>query len=521
MSNGSDLAQELDVAQLMPAQYAAYRPLVADGLRFFLEQIPPHRLAGIMADQLEMPPSASLAERVVGLMRHCPSLHKLGQVVARDRRLAPDLRQRLQQLESLAPTTPAADVLAVLRREVGQAATLAVGTHALAEASVAVVVPFAWREPGSSTPTAGVFKVLKPGVEERLQEELAIWPALGGFLEERCAHYGLPALEYRDTLDRVRKLLLNEIRLDLEQAHLAAAARTYADSPAVLIPRLLPFCTSRVTAMERVHGGKVTDADLSADRRRRLAETMVEALVARPFWSDAQAATFHADPHAGNLFLSRDGRLAILDWSLVARLSKAQREEVVQLVLGALSLDDARVCRALAALGGRPAQSAALRPAVADSLRQVRRGTFPGFEWLLGLLDRLAGSGAMGFPEELVLFRKALLSLSGVVADVSPGCSSDRVLINVGAERFLRELPGRALTPADSRAFATHLSIADLFGLWASFPATTARFWIGTWQDALGTLRRPAAGLAGPPPASGSTLHWPRRGTALGSQSVR
>jgi len=177
--------------------------------------------------------------------------------------------------------------------------------------------------------------------------------------------------------------------------------------------------------------------------------------------------------------------LAILDWSLVAQLTKAQREEVLQVVLGALTLDDARIGRALAALAGSPPRVAALRPAVADALRQVRRGIFPGFDWLLGLLDRLATSGAMGFPEDLVLFRKALLSLSGVVADVSAGCSSDRVLFNAGAERFLRELPGRALTPAGSRAFATHLSIADLFGLWASFPATATRYWLGTWQDAL------------------------------------
>ena len=489
MWDGLEFVSALDVGQLVPAAYAAYRPLVADGLCFFLEHLPPHRLAGIMAGQLEMPGSASLVERVVGLMRHCPSLHKLGQVVARDRRLAPDLRLRLQRLESLAPSTPTPDVLAAVGREVGRAANLAVGTRALAEASVAVVVPFTWRERGAPTAQEGVFKVLKPGVEERLQEELDIWGALGAFLEERSAHYGLPVPDYRDTLERVRLLLLNEVRLDLEQAHLAAAARTYADSPAVLIPRLLPFCTPRVTAMERVHGCKVTDADLPAGRRRRLAETVVEALVAGPFWSDAQAATFHADPHAGNLFFSRDGRLAILDWSLVAQLSKAQREEVLQVVLGALTLDDARICRALEALAGRPPRGAALRLAVADGLRQVRRGIFPGFDWLLGLLDRLAISGAMGFPEELVLFRKALLSLSEVVADISAGCSSDRVLFNAGAERFLRELPGRALTPAHSRAFATHLSIADLCGLWASFPATTARFWLGTWQDALGALR--------------------------------
>jgi len=244
-------------------------------------------------------------------------------------------RNARSKKSSLAPTTPTPDVLAAIGREVGRAATLAVGTQALAEASVAAVVPFTWCEPGAPAAQEGVFKVLKPGVEERLQEELDIWGALGAFLEERSAQYGLPVPDYRDTLERVRLLLLNEVRLDLEQAHLAAAARTYADSPAVLIPRLLPFCTPRVTAMERVHGCKVTDADLPAGRRRGLAEAMVEALVARPFWSDAQTAAFHADPHAGNLFFSRDGRLAILDWSLAGQLTTDDRIQMAQLLLGA------------------------------------------------------------------------------------------------------------------------------------------------------------------------------------------
>ncbi|MBS1225932.1 MAG: hypothetical protein H6R24_2610, partial [Proteobacteria bacterium] len=132
---------------------------------------------------------------------------------------------------------------------------------------------------------AGVLKVLRPGVEEQMHEELEIWASLGVFLEERCADHGLPALDYRNTLDSVRKLLANEIRLDREQAHLARAAAFHADSPAVLIPGLLPFCTARLTAMERVEGRKVTDPGLSASERRWLARTLIEAMIAKPFWS--------------------------------------------------------------------------------------------------------------------------------------------------------------------------------------------------------------------------------------------
>ena len=78
--------------------------------------------------------------------------------------------------------------------------------HPLAEASVAVVLPFTWQGKRSRDPQHGVFKVLKPGVEERLFEELEIWVELGAFLEERCEHHGLPRLDYAETLDCLRKI---------------------------------------------------------------------------------------------------------------------------------------------------------------------------------------------------------------------------------------------------------------------------------------------------------------------------
>lgn len=483
----SALVEELRIAQLVPEAHAAYRPLLMDGLLFFLERLSPPRLAQIFAEQLQLPRAASPARRLVTLLRRCPTLHKLGQVMARDRRLAPELRANLQWLESLEPTTPMRAITAVIQRELGAVAGLEVAPTALAEASVAVVVPVVWRCSTASAPLAGVLKVLRPGVEEQLHEELAIWSSLGVFLEERCADHGLPVLDYRNTLDSVRKLLANEIRLDREQAHLARAAAFHADSPGVVIPGLLPFCTARLTAMERIDGCKVTDSGSSASKRRRLARILIEAMIAKPFWSDSpDSAVFHADPHAGNLLVTRDGRLAILDWALVTSLGKAQRIAVVQAVACALTQDETGLSRALAALG-HSSDPATLRAAIAAGLRQVRQGTFPGMDWLMALLDRLGTTGAMQFPEELTLFRKALLTLSGVISDVSGQPSIDEVLVGTGLAQFSREWAVRPLAPFDSRAFGTHWSNADGFGLWAGWPLTVARYWTGMWRDALAT----------------------------------
>ena len=166
---------------------------------------------------------------------------------------------------------------------------------------MAVVIPF--RIQGSTQdghPDRGVFKVLKPGIEDRLARELGLLQDVGGFLDERCAAFGIPPLDYREVFDQVREKLGTEVNLEGEQRHLRQASETYAYEPEVLIPRILPFCSSRVTAMERVDGHKVTEPGAHGPTdRRRLAELIVEALIAGPIWSPAPQATFHADPHAG------------------------------------------------------------------------------------------------------------------------------------------------------------------------------------------------------------------------------
>jgi hypothetical protein len=285
------LALLLPLTELLPENYAQYRPLLADGLAFFLQRLSPVRQQAIVAAQIELPRSASRERRVISLFRLCPTLHKLGQVVAHDRRLSADLRQRLQELETLAPT----DSLAAVRRCSIAKWVLSPVCSWGRRQSPRAASPWSCLSSGSrrqdAAPQRGVFKVLRPGVQERLEEELAIWPLLGTFLEERCAHHGLPVLDYANTLETVARLLANEVRLDQEQEHLRQAADFYAASPDILIPRLFPFCTPLVTAMERVDGCKVTHQDLPAAEMRQRAERVIRALLAQPFWGSGETGS--------------------------------------------------------------------------------------------------------------------------------------------------------------------------------------------------------------------------------------
>jgi ubiquinone biosynthesis protein len=486
----ADLCETLDIAGFIPDTYAAYRPLIVDGLLFFLDRLPPVRAAEILRAQALLPPAASPAERLTAMMRCCPTLHKAGQVIARDRRLDPDLRRQLQQLESL----PSRHVDAVWN-ELPRDPALQIADQPLAEASVAIVIPFTWH-PRLGPAQEGVFKVLKPGVTDRLGEELALWPDLASFLEDRCATERLPPIPFRDTLERVRQLLSGEIHLTTEQAHIAEAMQCYADSPEVLVPGLLPFCTPRVTAMQRVHGRKVTDAPLQPGARRRLADTVVQALIARPLWDPAAAALFHADPHAGNLFVTCDGRLAILDWTLAAHLRKTERMHLTQIVLAACALDARAMARAIAALSHTPMDDGAVGRIVSEAVGRIARGSFPGLEWLVDVLDGLAVSGAAGFSEDLLFFRKALFSISGVLADLCPGYAPDGALLAAGARAFASESASRLCAPPDSRDFRTHAANADLAALWAAWPWTTVQRWATWCGDAL-RMAAAAGGGAG------------------------
>jgi ubiquinone biosynthesis protein len=488
-ANVRGLVESFDVEQILPQSYAAYRPLLVDGLCFFLARIPRAHLTRIVSEQLELASDSNFADRVLNLLRNCPTLHKLGQVVSREPRLSRELRQRLQRLESLKPATRTRDIPGDVLDELRNIANIEIADHPLAEASVALVLPFTWHVGGAEQTREGVFKVLKPGVHERLFEELDIWAELGSYLEERCEHHGLPVLDYRETLDIVRRLLQQEVHFELEQKHLGEAADFYRDNPAVVIPRLFPFCSKQVTAMQRVDGVKVTDAEIDDSARRKLADTLVGALIASPFWDPADVARFHADPHAGNLFHTSDGRLAIFDWTLVGYLDKAQRTDFVQIILGAFTLNETRICRAVSNLGRNQPEESQLRVCVADALREVRQGSFPGFGWTQRLLDRVATSTGMGFPDNLVLFRKSILTLSGVLSDLSADYTLDRIMLSSGLRQFSKELTARVLTAPGSRAFGTHVSNVDLMGLWSAWPSTAVAYWLGFWEDCLAVLQ--------------------------------
>jgi ubiquinone biosynthesis protein len=486
----NDLVDEAAIAEVLPEPYARYRRPIKEALVRFLGGLSPEHQAGVIADQVSLAPEASVSERFARLARSCPALHKLGQTLARDRRLSPELRLHLQQLESLPPSMASQDLCDRVERELGDLERRGVmlAPPALAEGSVAVVVPFRLRRASADAPAEGVFKLLKPDIEARLEQELALVESIGTYLDERCEELDIPRLDYREVFESLAERLRQEIRLDEEQRHLVTAQRMYAGDPWVHVPALFALSTPRMTAMERLYGDKVTDHGYTGDdERRRLAGRAVTALLARPMLSTSPEAIFHGDPHAGNLLLTRDGRLAILDWSLATTLGEAPRRALVTLVIGALTFDRERIGDSLAVLAGREAlDDGALRPIVDAGLRQVRQGQLPGLLWMTSLLDTVAQTARPKFGAELTLLRKNLHTLEGVVADIGAERSwIDAVLLGEFVAQFAREWPMRWIAGPGSRTYGTRLTNADLAELALRMPFAATRAWLDGAEDLL------------------------------------
>ncbi len=469
--------QSWDIARFLPPENRSFARLIEDGLAYFVGRIGERRVAELLTEQQSLANSPPVM-RLVAMLHQSPTLHKLGQMVARDRRLSPALRRQLTTLESLSPSTPMPQIAEVLRDEWSdvERATVQLAAAPLAEASVAVVVPFVHHNGASQT--RGVAKVLRPGVEDRLTEELPILRELGEFLDDRRTAYGLGDADFREPLERAAELLANEVRPDREQAHLLAAAESYRNNRDVVVPKLYaPLCTTRVTAMAFVEGTLIAQvAEAGGETARRAARRVVDALIARPLFSDEPDAIVHGDPHAGNLLMTPCGRLGLIDWSLTGRLSKHHREAVVQMIVAAAIGDAGGIARSISSLSVSEPDESSLRREVGIALSSLR-GMTPGISWVTALLDRAALHARVRFDDRLLLFRKSILTVQGVVADLDPDCSIDTLLHAEVGIRLVQEWPRRWMSAPSSRAFSTHLSNADLGKLiWSACTSWTRCF---------------------------------------------
>jgi len=419
------------VARLVPQAYENWRPPVRDAMMFVVARLSPARLAPKLLEQLELPPKTTAEERLLRLIAKVPGLQKLGQVIARNQHLRPALRNALARLENGIRDVRPEDVVAIIRQELGpriEKYDVKIAPSILSEASVSAVVRFTWRDPESGKRERGVFKVLKPHIPEYFAEDMDYLQGLAQYFSDQHRSYGFPRNLLPDTFKKVRRLLRHEVNFVREQKTLVEAWNLYRSlsTRGIRVPRLIrPLCTSQITALTEERGIKVTNAAarLPAARRRKVAEQLIEALVAVPLLAAQEDAIFHGDPHAGNLlYNNRTGELTIIDWALRERLSRDQRRHLALLILMVTLRDPVGASNEVLALTQQHIRSASPKGRMVgefvkhfiDELPVSRLSS--GVDAML-LLERLAMKGVK-FPGPLIMLSKVMFTLDGILGDV-------------------------------------------------------------------------------------------------------
>ena len=370
-----------------------------------------------------------------------PTFVKLGQVLSTRPDLLPAAWiDELRTLQDRAPAVPLEAVREEIARSLGRPVEESfswIEDEPLASASIAQV-----HRARTIDGDRVVVKVQRPGIEETIRADVAILQYFAQLLEavvEETGLYGPVGL-----VEEFERSLAEELDFLHEAANLRAFHERSADRPGLYVPRLYDELSGpRVLTLEYLEGKKITEAGDTHDPRQ-LALTLLESGFRMLF----EGALFHGDPHPGNLLVLEDGRIGVIDFGLVGRLTPQMQETIVLLVI-AVALRDADSVARLIYRVGLPDQrtnladfrrdiDAILRRYLGRSLKEV-----PSGQVMRELLD-LSVRYRIRIPRDYALLAKAVMTTEGIVRHLAP----DLDLLSFGVP-YARELLHGRLDPSE------------------------------------------------------------------------
>jgi len=250
---------------------------------------------------------------------------KLGQLLSSRPDLLPDVYiDELAKLVDDAPPVPFAEIRSTIDEELGADAFARIDEEPLASASIAQVHAALLKD-GREV----VVKVRRPGISEEVALDLDVLRTTVRFLHKRSETAQLLQLEA--LMDELEVHLRAELDLREEAHNTEVVGRAIADFPELLVAKVVhPQVTEEVLVLERIHGKKVTpEHGLPAEQAEHLARQFFRAYIRQV----TVEGVYHADPHTGNVLLTGDGRLALLDFGLLGRLDDETRTTLSLLLL--------------------------------------------------------------------------------------------------------------------------------------------------------------------------------------------
>lgn len=402
------------------------------------------------------PDAARLAE---DLERLGPTYIKLGQLLSTRADILPiTYMHALGRLQDKVEPFPGAEAERIIEDELGVRISKLFDTfdrEPIAAASLGQVHRATLRD---GRPVA--VKVQRPGIRDQIFDDLDAFAEVATFIDEHTEmgrRYGMA-----DMLEEFRRSLMRELDYQREAQNLATFRENMAEYPRILVPApIADYTTSRVLTMEFVEGAKVTALSplrLIEVDGNELGDALFEAYLKQILVD----GIFHADPHPGNVFLTPDDRIALIDLGMVGYVTESLQEELLKLLI-AISDGKGEDAADIAAGMGTKLENFDRT----EYTREISNLVAMNREATMGELDigrivveitRLSGDNGLRQPAELTMLGKTLLNLDRVAITLAPDFDVNEAIRQKAASLMRRRMV-RQLSP--TQALATMLEMNE------------------------------------------------------------
>ncbi len=417
-------------------------------------------------DRLKAPDGAALArmshaERIrLALTALGPAFIKFGQLLStRPDLVGVELASELTRLQTDVPADSIEQIRETIEHEQGRKLEdvfMRFDSEPIASASIGQV-HLAQLPTGQEV----VVKVRHSGIVRTIETDLDILAGLAQ-MAERVEEYR--SWQPRALVAEMARTMIRELDFRREVRNLNQFAARFRNASEVAIPEVFPpLCTERMLTMQYMEGLKLGDLTSAGSRNTANGEPAGPEIAAAAASLDPgkiarrganlylkmifDHGLYHADPHPGNIVIAPDGRIGLIDFGMVGRISESLREDIESMLVAMVNRDVPLLVTLVRRVGSCPLDldDAALGNEIADFTGHFATQSLSSFD-MSGALAEFVGivrRFQIALPGEAAMLIKVLIQLEGTGRLLDPRFSLMEIM-----KPFHRKLVIRRLNPA-------------------------------------------------------------------------
>ena len=393
-------------------------------------------------------------ELVEDLKKMGPTYVKLGQLLSTRPDLLPEnYLQALANLQDDVETMPYEEVQKIFEEEIGVKINKAFelfDPKPLASASIGQV-HLALLPSGRKV----VVKIQRPGIRKNFIEELEILKNMADLAVTHSKVAKKYALD--DVIEELRFILLNELDYNKEAQNLVILKENLKEFKNLIVPSpVAEYSSSKVLTMDFIDGKKITslgnlkkiETDFTSVINN-LVEAYMKQIIVDGF--------VHADPHPGNIHVTADDKVALMDLGMVAKFSPKIQEKIMMLLVGMTKKDGDDITDALLEISEYDSAKVNLDHFRKNINRLVMDSTSTNAEdmetgRILLQMNRIAADEGIKLAVELNILGKVLLNMDQIVAVLTPKYDLQKAIRRF-MEKMVNKKMQQELKPENAYAF--------------------------------------------------------------------